>query len=202
MQAEAMPPVAAMTATTQLDFERIHAQYRPAIRRYLTRLVGTSDAEDLTQAVFVKVSQGLPDFRGESSLSTWIFRIARHAATDWRRHTSRTRAIHQELADGARGAEIGTEAPAVEDALIHREMRQCIRRVVDRLPDSYRAVLTLSELEGLPNAAIAHELGVTVPTVKVRLHRARGHLREAFTECCVLTRDARGGVGCERKGEW
>jgi RNA polymerase sigma-70 factor (ECF subfamily) len=58
------------------DFETIHASYRPRISRYLERLVGQSEAEDLTREVFVRVSRGLPDFRGEAKLSTWIYRIA------------------------------------------------------------------------------------------------------------------------------
>jgi len=70
------------------DFNAIHASYLPRISRYLARLVGQSEAEDLTQEVFVRVSRGLPDFRGDAKLSTWIYRIATNVATDHLRSRS------------------------------------------------------------------------------------------------------------------
>ena len=73
---------------TDLDFESIHTAFRPRIHRYLTRLVGMQDAEDLTQEVFFKISQGLRAFRRESQLSTWIYRIATNVAIDRRRSSS------------------------------------------------------------------------------------------------------------------
>jgi RNA polymerase sigma factor (sigma-70 family) len=66
----------------EFDFQTIHAEFRPRIQRYLARLVGESEAEDLTQEVFVKVHRALPSFRGEAQLSTWIYRIATNAALD------------------------------------------------------------------------------------------------------------------------
>jgi RNA polymerase sigma factor (sigma-70 family) len=64
------------------DFQSLHDQFRPRVLRYLTRLVGEGDAEDLTQAVMLKVSRALPEFRGDSSVSTWIYRIATNTALD------------------------------------------------------------------------------------------------------------------------
>lgn len=65
-----------------MDFEQIHAAFRPKVQRYLARLVGEGEAEDLTQEVFLRISRALPTFRGECQLSTWIYRIARNAALD------------------------------------------------------------------------------------------------------------------------
>ncbi len=204
MELHASPLVADSAGSAgRLEFDRVHEQYRSRIHRYLARLVGALDAEDLTQLVFVRVSQALPDFRGESALSTWIYRIARNAAADWRRSVSRTQAIHQELAGGmsdAGGAELREQPPSADEALIRGEMQQCIRGVIDELPDSYRDVLALRELDGLPNAAIADVLGLSLATVKVRLHRARGQLRATLAARCELSRDGRHGLGCERKG--
>ena len=67
---------------SELDFQKIYDTYHPQILRYLVRLVGEPEAEDLAQEVFVKVSQGLKTFRGESQLSTWLYRIATNAAID------------------------------------------------------------------------------------------------------------------------
>jgi RNA polymerase sigma-70 factor, ECF subfamily len=68
--------------SNELIYQQIHEDFQPGIRRYLTRLVGESEAEDLTQEVLVKISQSLTSFRGESQLSTWIYQIATNTALD------------------------------------------------------------------------------------------------------------------------
>src|SRR3990170_8809769 len=65
-----------------MDFDALYIRYRPGIVRYLSRIVGRHEAEYLAQEVFVKVGRGLPGFRGESRISTWIYRIATNAALD------------------------------------------------------------------------------------------------------------------------
>ncbi|OGO26741.1 MAG: hypothetical protein A2Z16_06510 [Chloroflexi bacterium RBG_16_54_18] len=67
-------------SSEEIEFEQIYADFRPKIHRFLIRMVGEYGAEDLTQEVFVRVNQALPTFRGESKLSTWIYRIATNAA--------------------------------------------------------------------------------------------------------------------------
>ena len=193
-------------SNSEHDFGRLYTEYQPRIRRYLARIVGEHDAEDLTQTVFLKVNQGLKDFRGESTLSTWIYRIATNTAADWMRSSSCRRAIAwvppDVSFDGER-AEHATEdcgrLPLADQALVRREMNQCIRRVVDGLPADYRDAITLSDIEGLKNAEIADRLGVSVDTVKIRLHRARAMLRRAMETRCDLYRDARLGLACDAK---
>ena len=188
------------------DFERLYTEYQPRIRRYLARIVGERDAEDLTQTVFLKASQGLNDFRGESTLSTWIYRIAANTAADWMRSPSFRRAIEwlplDVPFDGER-ADHATEEhgklPPADQVLVRREMNQCIRQVLDELPVDYRDAMTLSDIEGLKNAEIAERLGVSVDTVKIRLHRARAMLRKAMETRCDLYRDERLGLACDAK---
>lgn len=76
----------------ELEFQRVYETFQPKIYRYLTSLVGEEEAEDLTQEVFAKVSQSLADFRGESQLSTWLYRIATNAGID----RMRTRSFRQD----------------------------------------------------------------------------------------------------------
>lgn len=73
---------------TGSDFETIFKSYKPKIHRYITRLIGACEAEDLTQEVFVKISQGLQNFNQKSQISTWIYRIATNAAIDRLRSAS------------------------------------------------------------------------------------------------------------------
>jgi RNA polymerase sigma-70 factor (ECF subfamily) len=188
------------------DFGRLYTEYQPRIRRYLARIVGEHDSEDLTQTVFLKVSQALKEFRGESTLSTWIYRIAANTAVDWLRSRSVKQVIdwvpldvpsNGEQAEHA--AEEHSGLPMADQVLVRREMNQCIRRVVDGLPATYRDAITLSDIEGLKNAEIAERLGVSVDTVKIRLHRARGMLRKAMEVRCDLYRDERLGLACDAK---
>ena len=188
------------------DFGRIYVEYQPGIRRYIARMVGEHDAEDLTQTVFFKVSQALKEFRGESTLSTWIYRIATNTAADWVRSPSVRRAIQSVPLDvpfDGDKADHATEEhggpPPADQALVRREMNRCIRQVIDGLPENYRAVIALSEFDGLKNAEIAEILGVSLDTVKIRLHRARGMLRKAMETRCDLYRDERLGLACDVK---
>src|SRR5512143_2191864 len=65
-----------------VDFKSLHDQFRPRVLRYVTRLVGEAEADDVTQSAMVKVNEGLAGFRGDSSVSTWIYRIATNVAMD------------------------------------------------------------------------------------------------------------------------
>jgi len=165
------------------EFQDIYDTFQPKIMRYMARLVNENEAEDLTQEVFVKVGQALDNFRGESSLSTWIYRIATNMALDRRRSRS-----FQWMAQSSE-VEVddlqSVEKPlSAEQLLVRQEMNACIAGYIRQLPESYQVVLVLSELEGLKNNEIAEILGVTLATVKIRLHRARLNLREKLENRC------------------
>ncbi len=193
----------------ELEFQKIHDSFRPKIVRYLTRLVGEHEAEDLTQEVFVRVSQALKTFRGESQLSTWIYRIATNAAFDRLRSPSFQRIVHNRLSNDSNaegGMEIedkdswtGEKPPSAETSLIRKEMNQCIRNFIENLPADYRTVVVLSELEGLQNNEIAEILEVTLDTVKIRLHRARAKLKRELETHCSFYRDERNQLACDMK---
>lgn len=177
--------------TSPLEFQKIYETYQPKILRYLTHLIGESDAEDLAQETFMKVHQALKTFRGESQLSTWIYRIATNAALDKMRTPSFQR-NHQtfttdELDEtGTANGDIPSRGKKslIEKELIQDEMNQCIRSYIERLPKDYRMVLVLSEFEGLKNNEITKILGVSLETVKIRLHRAREKLKKELEEHC------------------
>ena len=171
------------------EFQEIHEAFRPKIRRYLARLVGESEAEDLTQEVFVKVSRALITFRGQCQLSTWLYRIATNAAID----KMRTAAFQQEAqqstlddSDGIGDKDVwtGEEPPSLEQQLMRKEMYECFEGYVENLPPNYRTVFVLSELEGLTNNEIAEILDLSLDAVKIRLHRGRTRLlKELKTHC-------------------
>lgn len=90
--------------------------------------------------------------------------------------------------------------PAALDEQVERgEMNDCIREFIETLPDDYRTVIILSELEGLKNREIADVLSVSLDTVKIRLHRARLKLKQRLNQGCDFDRDDRGELCCDRK---
>jgi len=180
------------------DFEQLHRALRPGIHRYLAGLVGEDEAEDLTQEVFVKVSDSLGGFRGESSVSTWVYRIAKNVAIDRLRSVASSSHLATELSN-----KIAAEQapPPVEQQHVRKEMNDCIRQFVANLPPDYRSVMILSELKGLSNRQIADALGLTLDTVKIRLHRARARLKADLAAGCSFYRDDRNELACEPKFE-
>jgi RNA polymerase sigma-70 factor (ECF subfamily) len=176
------------------DFRTIYDGFHQKILRYLAHLVGPGDAEDLTQEVFARISQALPLFRGESSLSTWIYRIATNTAYDKLRSQASRRG--REVAFDS-GVQVADRAQGIEEKVARREMSDCVGEYVSRLPASYRSVVILSEREGLTNQEIADTLDLSLDTVKIRLHRARARLRKELGDGCTFYRDARNELACE-----
>ncbi len=172
-----------------LEFPAVYEVFQPKILRYLTRLVGEAEAEDLAQEVLIKVNDALPNFRGESRLSTWIYRIATNAALDRLRTPSYKRIVQNcsanpeaELDD--RNALTGEKPPAVEPQVFRKEMNECIQGFIQKLPENYRIALILSEFEGLKDSEIAETLGISSGAVKIRLHRAKERLKEELGANC------------------
>lgn len=172
-----------------LEFPKIYAEFQPKILRYLSRLVGEADAEDLTQEVLIRVSDSLSNFRGDSQLSTWIYRIATNAGLDRLRSPSYqqmvqncSRSMEAEIDD--QRAWTGERSPLIEHQIFRKEMDECIQGFIQRLPENYRTVLVLSEFEGLKNSEIAETLGLSLGAVKIRLHRAKEKLQQEFMAHC------------------
>lgn len=185
----------------ELDFNHIHDTYAPRIRLYLGKLAGSDEADDLTQETFTRVSQSLNNFRGQSSLSTWIYKIATNTAIDKIRKNKLAKhdLAHDTLED-VEDKDIWTgERRAPDDHIIRKGMNSCIRNVVFKLPETFRTVIVLSEFEGLKNEDIAIILGLKLEAVKMRLHRARLKLKEDLSKQCILYRDDRNEFACEQK---
>lgn len=193
----------------QLEFNKLHNDFRPKILRYMKRMVGEYAAEDLTQDIFVKVNNALDSFRGESQISTWIYKIATHTAVDRLRSLSSKRTVakgspedlfgHVELEIESRDVWTGEKAPTPDATLVRKEMNDCIRGFIEKLPPDYRAVVILSEIEELKNAEIADILGVSIDTIKIRLHRARAKLHRELETNCSFYRDESNKLACDLK---
>lgn len=193
--------------TTKNSFTDIYNEFFPKIKRYLTRLLREDEAEDLTQVVFEKVNRNLENFRGESKLSTWIYRIATNVVRDRVKSTSYLRStigplapLSMELFGTNEIAAISKDRlPSPEHSIIREEMGECVKEFIYRLPPDYSTVIILNELEGFTNKEIAEILQISLDTVKIRLHRARAKLRERLTGGCDFYQDDRSELACDRK---
>lgn len=168
-----------------LTAERVYHVYAPRVYNMARRMVSNEkDAEDVTQEVFLQVVRKLPTFRGEAAFPTWLHRVTVNAALAHRRKQAFREDTHvanplEDLLDQGQWPGSGRVCLGPpEEELIDHEERQLIDRAIAGLPAIYRAVLVLADLDELPKAEIAERLGVTVPAVKSRLHRARLLLRD------------------------
>jgi len=185
-------------------FDTIFDEYHPRIIRYLSRIVGPVDAEDLSQEVFDKINRGLSRFQGRSSLSTWIYRIATNSAIDRVRsaaykYESNHDAFEDETTHGSSRPMAEKAVPVTDQLVIRKEMRDCVNEFIDNLPPDYRTVIVLSELEGFANQEIAEILGISLDNVKVRLHRARARLKRALQDGCDFYYTEGNTLACDRK---
>jgi RNA polymerase sigma-70 factor (ECF subfamily) len=199
-----------MTAATNLTFDSVYQKFHSPIHRYLARLVGSELADDLTQEVFISVNKNLPTLNEPALLKPWLYRIASRHAADWFRH----RHLPEILLSGMDSDDAWKEGDfnepdpdedchepikTIDQEWIAREMHDCIQAYVNRLPTHYREVIVLSEFEGFKNREIAEILDISLDTVKIRLHRARASLKQAFQSGCNLYYDESCEFACEPK---
>jgi len=175
------------TPPEKLTPELVFREYAPRIYNLARRMLGNdADAEDVTQDVLLQVVRKLDTFRGESQIATWLHRVTVNAALAHRQK----RATRQKREGGEADEEaMATAEPASgsgrwnvspDEPVLAAEQAEVIERAINRLPEPFRDVYVLADVEGLPNAEIGEMLGLSVPAVKSRLHRARLRMRDAL----------------------
>lgn len=188
----------------EIDFEKVYQEYQPKILRYLSRLTGQDEAQDIAQEVFEKVSRSIGGFKGRSNLSTWIYRIATNTALDRFRSSSFKLSLEHDTLENSIGIHdrnvwTGETENPPDQKLIRREMSECVREYVDKLSPDHRTVILLKELEGFKNKEIADILQISLEAVKIRLHRARAALKKELDNACVFYHTKQGVLACDRK---
>ena len=180
--------VAELQAGSEEAFAWLIARYHQPIYSLLARTVqDRADASDLTQEVFVKVFRGVSSFHGESSLRTWIYRIALREASNqrrwWMRHKQQEVPIEQEIHDSDSGTPIRLKDMLVDpaespfDTAVHAESRARVEAALAQVPEPYRTTLILRDIEGFVYEEVAEMQGVNLGTVKSRLVRGRAFLK-------------------------
>lgn len=175
--------------------EELVDRYGGWIHRVARRLLGDPrDAEEVTQDVLLSVVQKIQTFKGEAAFSSWLYRIAVNAAYQ-RLRTKRSRAevsLEPFLpvfdGEGRHAQPVADWSSQLDDPALAAEARAAIERGLSRLPEEYRIVILLHDVEGLPNDEVATALGLTVAAVKSRIHRARLFLRQELAHLYTPTR--------------
>ena len=190
--------------TSEYEFKKIYDEYYQKIIQYLTRVVGANDAEDIGQDVFHKINRNLGEFRGQSKLSTWIYRIATNTAIDRLRsapykYSKRQSTIEEAVYAEGQNVLVAHKDTAADQTLIRKEMSECVIEFIDNLPPDDRTVIVLSELEGLANKEIAEILEISLDNVKIRLHRARAKLKTALEDGRDFYHNDQNVFACDRK---
>jgi RNA polymerase sigma-70 factor, ECF subfamily len=168
-------------------YETLIQQYEEPVYNLVSRLVDDSaDAADVTQEVFIKVFRKVTWFRGESSLKTWIYRIAVNEARNQRRWFSRHKSREVTLEPEAGQAQgyrdwLEDEGPSPLQITLDRETRECIEAALKQVNPSFRPALVLREIEGLSYEQVAEILQISLGTVKSKILRGREALRKQLT---------------------
>jgi RNA polymerase sigma-70 factor (ECF subfamily) len=188
----------------EYDFNNIYDEYYQKIIRYLTRIVGPNEAEGAAQDVFDKINRNLTGFQGKSKLSTWIYRIATNTAVDRLRsadykHSKGQQQFEESVDFKSKNVLETSKLSSTEQALIRKEMSECIGEFIDNLPPDYRTIIALSELKDLSNKEIADILEISVENVKIRLHRARKQLKASLNDGCDFYHNDDNILACDRK---
>jgi RNA polymerase sigma-70 factor (ECF subfamily) len=162
-------------------FTLLVRRYEERVYNLAYRMTGNpSDAADVAQEAFMAAFEGLGRFRGDAAFYTWLYRIAVNKALMHRR----TRDMRPEFAASADDASpldaAGDPADGPEDRALSNERSAAVQDAIARLPEDYRAIIVLRDIEGFEYEEIADILTIALGTVKSRLHRGRLLLREAL----------------------
>jgi len=188
-RAEEASVVADLKAGSEDAYAWLVEQYHQQIYGLVYRIVNDpADAADATQEVFLKVFRGMNRFHGGSSLKTWMYRIAVHEAANqrrwWFRHKAKETSIEPTVAGGTEDGVLALK-DTLEDgrispfeALRRTELRASVEKELRQIPEPYRTTVVLRDLEELSYEEIAEVMETTLGTVKSRLLRGRGALKE------------------------
>jgi len=192
LQSEEAALIAELRAGSEEAFAWLIARYHHPIYSLLTRTVHDSaDAADLTQEVFVKIFRGIGNFHGESSLRTWIYRIALREASNqrrwWARHKQQEIPLEQTMGESESGVPVRLGETLVDpgespyEMVVHTENRERVEAALRQVPEPFRTTLILRDIEGFVYEEVAEMQGVNLGTVKSRLVRGRACLKAQLT---------------------
>ena len=165
-------------------FEELVRRYEGRVYSMAYRFMGNhADAVDLAQEGFIRLYQNLPGFRGDSSFSTWMYRVVANACRDELRRRQRQRNVSlDEMAESAGGnIPVPSMEVSPEESAERNELQEYVQMCLNSLSEEHRLILIMREMQGLSYEEIADTLDCSLGTVKSRLNRARHALKDRVT---------------------
>lgn len=162
----------------------IEAYQQKVINLAYTMLSSQEDAYDAAQETFIRIYKNIGEFKGASSLSTWIYRICTNICNDMLRKRSRVKGIISLDSDEDENPinRLADDSPTPEQAAEQNERTVAVRRAIEQLSPEYREVLVLCDIEGLSYDEISSVINCPVGTIKSRLNRARANLKKILSQ--------------------
>jgi len=173
--------------------EKAWREYHLRLKAFIkSRISDEMAAEDTLQTVFLKLHTGLASLKDKTKLQSWLYQIARNAIADYYRSQKPTVEIPEWL----------TLPGLAADEKVKQELSECLRPMIQLLPENYREAIILSELKGYTQREVAHLQGLSLSGVKSRIQRGRALLKKMLADCCRLEFDHNGRLcDYERKGK-
>ncbi len=190
IRAQESAVIAELKAGSEEAYAWLIAEFHQPIYSLVYRMVtDPSDAADTTQEVFVKVFRGINNFHGQSTLKTWIYRIALHEASNrrrwWFRHKSRETPLEPLESENNHGGSVSLQDNDSESPFefaMHEEVRAKVEEEIRKIPEPFRTTIILRDLEELSYEEVAEITQVSLGTVKSRLTRGREALRRLLAD--------------------
>ena len=163
--------------------EKVWQEYHSRLRGFIkSRIADDTATDDILQNVFVKMYTGLASLKDATKLQSWLYQIARNAIIDYFRSQKPTGEFPDQL-----------QQPETDPGeKVTQELADCLQAMIQRLPDTYREAVILSELQGLTQKEVAEMQGTSFSGAKSRIQRGRAQLKEMLADCCRLEFDHKG----------
>ena len=188
-------PLASGTVDSGVLFETCHDR----IYRYVLSMVrDAAEAEDLTQETFLRAYRGGDSLRDQEAVRGWLYRIATNVCLDRLRQRKPVLSFESDQDESGIPKPV-SKSPSPLAILESKETSACVQRCLEFLPNTYRAAILLHEAHSLSAREIADLLGITIATVKIRLHRAHAKLQRVMERGCTVSEDGSGKPRCHPK---
>jgi RNA polymerase sigma-70 factor (ECF subfamily) len=161
----------------QIAFRQLVTEYQSYFLTMAYKFTNNySDAEDLSQEIFIKVYNSLPRFKGHSKLSTWLYKIAMNTCLDWKRKTKIN--LHSIIHVLDKSVEEMRNKHTTEEIIVYKENQQIIHKAVFGLKDKYKSIVILYHFNQLSYKEISYIMDIPIKTVETRLYRARKQIKD------------------------
>ena len=183
--------------STSLNLEQVWAEYQQTLKAFLhSKVSNTADVEDLLQEILIKTFQNLHKVQDASSVKSWLFQLANNTIIDfYRKHARQQRDSKIDAADL-------WFADLDHNEEFKQKLSLCIEPFIQALPEQSASLLLAVDIKGQSQKALAEEQNVSYSTIKSRVQKSHGDLKNLFEQCCNLSLDKQGNViDCELKPE-